>query len=169
MIQWTIIHFRRFCVCLLYVRWVWDQGSCWGSFFFFFSFFFLSFLFFPFFPFLKKLFNFTILYWFCHISTWIRHRYTRVPHPEPSSLLPPRTIHLSHPSAPTPSIQYRASNLHCSNTCPLSQWCHPTISSSVTLFASCPQSFPASAVDYKYSISVPWGECPMNWDEDSRI
>ena len=30
-------------------------------------------------------FNFTILYWFCHISTWIHHRYTRVPHPEPSS------------------------------------------------------------------------------------
>ena len=30
--------------------------------------------------------NFTILYWFCHISTWIRHRYTRVPHPEPSFL-----------------------------------------------------------------------------------
>ena len=37
-------------------------------------------------------FNFTILYWFCHIATWIRHRYTRVPHPEPSSLLPPCTI-----------------------------------------------------------------------------
>ena len=32
--------------------------------------------------------NFTILYWFCQISKWIRHRYTRVPHPEPSSLLP---------------------------------------------------------------------------------
>ena len=31
-------------------------------------------------------FNYIILYWFCHISTWIRHRYTRVPHPEPSSL-----------------------------------------------------------------------------------
>ena len=30
--------------------------------------------------------NFTIFFWFCHISTWIRHRYTRVPHPEPSSL-----------------------------------------------------------------------------------
>ena len=29
-------------------------------------------------------------------------------------------------------------------TCPLSQWCHPTISSSVTPFSSCPQSFPAS-------------------------
>ena len=31
-------------------------------------------------------FNFTILYWFCHISARICHRYTRVPHPEPSSL-----------------------------------------------------------------------------------
>ena len=32
----------------------------------------------------------------------------------------------------------------CSNSCPMTQWCHPTISSSVTLFSSCPQSFPAS-------------------------
>ena len=30
----------------------------------------------------------------------------------------------------------------CSNSCPLSQWCHPAISSSDTLF-SCSQSFPA--------------------------
>ena len=37
---------------------------------------------------------FTILYWFCHTSTWIRHRYTRVPHPEP--LLPPPSLY--HPS-----------------------------------------------------------------------
>ena len=49
-------------------------------------------------------FNFAILYWFCHISKWIRHRYTCVPHPEPSSLLPPHTISLGHPSAPAPSI-----------------------------------------------------------------
>ena len=45
------------------------------------------------------------------MSKWIRHRYTRVPHPEPSSLLPPHTIALGHPSAPAPSIQYCASNL----------------------------------------------------------
>ena len=31
-----------------------------------------------------------------------------------------------------------------SNPCPLSWWCHPTISSSVVPFSSCPQSFPAS-------------------------
>ena len=32
----------------------------------------------------------------------------------------------------------------CSNSCPLSQWCHPTISSSVIPLSSCPLSFPAS-------------------------
>ena len=31
-----------------------------------------------------------------------------------------------------------------SNSCPLSQWCHPTISSSAVSFSSCIQSFPAS-------------------------
>ena len=54
---------------------------------------------------------FTILYWICHTSTWIHHRYTRVPHPEPPILLPPYTIPLGHPSAPAPSILYHASNL----------------------------------------------------------
>ena len=48
---------------------------------------------------------------FCQISKWIHHRHTCVPHPEPSSLLPPHTIPLGHPSAPAPSIQHRASNL----------------------------------------------------------
>ena len=32
----------------------------------------------------------------------------------------------------------------CSDSCPLSQWGHPTISSSVKRFSFCPQSFPAS-------------------------
>ena len=32
----------------------------------------------------------------------------------------------------------------CSKSCSLSRWCHPTISSSVTLFSSCIQSFPES-------------------------
>ena len=39
-------------------------------------------------------------------------------------------------SSPTPGVY--------SNSCPLSLWCHPTISSSVLPFSSCPQSFPAS-------------------------
>ena len=70
----------------------------------------LSLFFFIFLNFILFL-NFTILYWFCQISKWIHHRYTCVPHPETSSLLPPHTIPLGHSSAPGPSIQYRASNL----------------------------------------------------------
>ena len=44
------------------------------------------------------------------------------------------------PGLPCPSV----SPTVCSNSCPLSQWCHPTISSSVVPFSSCLQSFPAS-------------------------
>ena len=47
---------------------------------------------------------------------------------------------LQHASLPCPSLSPRA----CSNSCPLSRWCYPTISSSVTPFSSCLQSFPAS-------------------------
>ena len=54
---------------------------------------------------------FTVLCWFCHTSTWIHHRCTCVPNPEPSSHLPLRTIPLGHPSAPAPSILYPVSNL----------------------------------------------------------
>src|SRR5574337_519787 len=57
------------------------------------------------------IFYFTILYWFCHTSTCIRHRCTRVPHPEPPSPLPPHTIPLGHPSASAPSFLYPALNL----------------------------------------------------------
>ena len=38
----------------------------------------------------------------------------------------------------------RSSPRACSNSCPSSRWCHPTLSSSVVPFSSCPQSFPAS-------------------------
>ena len=54
------------------------------------------------------LFYFTILYWFCHTPTWIRHGCTCVPHPEPHSHLPPYTIPLGHPSAPALSTLYHA-------------------------------------------------------------
>ena len=47
---------------------------------------------------------------------------------------------LQHARLPCPSLSPRA----CSNSCPLSWWCHPTISSSVVLFSSCFQSFPES-------------------------
>ena len=49
----------------------------------------------------------------------------RLQHPRPPCL-----------SSPTPRA--------CSNSCPSSWWCHPTVSSSVVPFSSCLQSFPAS-------------------------
>ena len=47
---------------------------------------------------------------------------------------------LEHTRLPHPSLSPGV----CSNSCLLSKWCHPTISSSVAPFASCPQSFPLS-------------------------
>ena len=60
------------------------------------------------------------------------------------SLWPHGLQHVTHP-CPSPSPRV------CSNSCPLSQWCHPTISSSVAPFSSCLQYFPAS------------GSLPMSW------
>ena len=47
---------------------------------------------------------------------------------------------LQHARLPCPSPSPGA----CSNSCPPSQWCHPTISSSVVPFSACLQSCPAS-------------------------
>ena len=55
-----------------------------------------------------------------------------------SDSLPPHG--LQHARLSCPSLSPRV----CSNSCPLSQWCHPTISSFITPFSSCPQSFSAS-------------------------
>ena len=47
---------------------------------------------------------------------------------------------LQHARLPCPPLSLRV----CSNSCPLSQWCHPTISSSVIPLSSCLRSFTAS-------------------------
>ena len=50
----------------------------------------------------------------------------------------PYELQHARPLCPSPTARVHP------NPCPLSQWCHPTISSSVIPFSSCPQSFPAS-------------------------
>ena len=53
------------------------------------------------------------------------------------SLWPHESQHARPPCpSPTPGLH--------PNSCPLSRWCHPAISSSVIPFSCCPQSFPAS-------------------------
>ena len=58
----------------------------------------------------------------------------------------------ARPSCPSPSPRV------CSNSCPLSQWCHPTILSSIIPFSSCLQSFPASGSFLKSQFFVSDGQ-----------
>ena len=55
-----------------------------------------------------------------------------------SDCLWPHELQHARPPCPSPTPRVHP------NSCALSQWCHPTISSSVVPFSSCPQSFPAS-------------------------
>ena len=55
-----------------------------------------------------------------------------------SDSLPPHESQHAKPPCPSPTPGVN------SNSCSLSRWCHPGISSSVVPFPSCPQSFPAS-------------------------
>ena len=82
---------------------------------------------------LQKLYNKLDLIWLWSISLSIKFSHSVV-----SNSLGPHG--LQHARLPCPSSTPRA----CSNSRPLSQWCHPNISSSVVPFSSCLQSFPAS-------------------------
>ena len=55
-----------------------------------------------------------------------------------SNSLWPHGLQHTRPHCPLPTPRVYP------NSCPLSRWCHPAISSSVVPFSSCPQSFPAS-------------------------
>ena len=62
-----------------------------------------------------------------------------------------------HARFPCPSPNPRA----YSNSCPLSQWCHPTISSSVFPFSCCTQSIPASKSSNESTLHMRW---PKYWN-----
>ena len=64
------------------------------------------------------------------------------------SLQPHELQHARPPcSSPTPRVH--------PNSCPLSGWCHPAISSSVVPFSSCPQSLPASESFGSHQKKIP--------------
>ena len=66
-----------------------------------------------------------------------------------NSLRPHESQH-ARPPCPSPTLGVYP------NSCPLSQWCHPAISSSIVPFSSCPQSFPASG-SFPMSQLFAWG------------
>ena len=63
-------------------------------------------------------------------------------------MTPWTTAHQASLASPTPGVY--------PNPCPLSRWCHPTISSSVVPFSSCPQSFPASGSFHESALHIRW-------------
>ena len=67
-----------------------------------------------------------------------------------SDSLRPRESQHARPPCPSPTPRVH------SNSCPSSRWCHPTISSSVVPFSSCPQSLPAS-VSFPMNQLFAWG------------
>ena len=83
-----------------------------------------------------------------------------------SNSLQPHGLQHTRPPCPSPTPRVY------SNSCPLSEWCHPTISSSVTSFSSCLQSFSASgsfqmsqlvtSVGQKIGVSASTSALPMN-------
>ena len=83
-----------------------------------------------------------------------------------SNLLQPHGLKLTRLPCPSPTPKV------CSNSCPLSQWCHPTISSPIFFFSSCLQSFQASrsfpmsqyfpSGDQSIGVSAPASVLPVN-------
>ena len=67
-----------------------------------------------------------------------------------SDSLRPHELQHTRPPCPSPSPRVH------SNSRPSSRWCHPTISSSVVPFSSCPQSLPASE-SFPMSQVFAWG------------
>ena len=71
---------------------------------------------------------------------------------QPCPTLRPHELQHARPpcTSPTPWVY--------PNSCPLSRWCHPTISSSVIPFSSCLQSFPASVSVQMSQLSASGGQ-----------
>ena len=67
-----------------------------------------------------------------------------------SDFLWPHELQHARPPCPPPTPGVHP------NSCPLSQWCHPAILSSIVPFSSCPQSLPASEI-FPMSQFFTWG------------
>ena len=80
---------------------------------------------------------------FCCRVKWISSVHSVMSNSATAWTVPP-----SLPPSPTPRVY--------SNSCPLSWWCHPTISSSVVPFSSCPQSLTVSE-SFPMSQLFAWG------------
>ena len=79
----------------------------------------------------------TLFFLPCHKTNCHKHQFSSITQLCPTLCNP---VDCSTPGFPVPSPTPRA----CSDSCPSSWWCYPTISSSVVPFSFCLQSFPVS-------------------------
>ena len=104
---------------------------------------------------------------------WMSYSSVQFSHSVVSDSLQPHESQHARPPCPSPTFQVHP------NPCPLSRWCHPTISTSVVPFSSCPQSFPPSGsfqmsqffASHGQSIGVPASTSvlPMNTQDWSHL
>ena len=83
--------------------------------------------------------------------------------PVVSNCLWPHGLQHARPPCPSPTPRVY------SNSCPLSWWCHPTISSSVVPFSSCFQSFPASGSFQMNQFFTSGGQSIAVWASTSVL
>ena len=90
------------------------------------------------------------LLWHFYMVSLLQFSSVQFSHSVVSDSLRPHEPQHTRPPCPSPTPQVHP------NPCPLSQWCHLTISSSVVHFSSCLQSFPASG-SFSMSQLFAWG------------
>ena len=80
------------------------------------------------------------------------HSSVQFSHSVMSNSLQPHGLHHTRLPCPSPTPRVHP------NSCPLSRWCHPTISSSVVPFSACLQFFPASRSSQMSQLFVSGGQ-----------
>ena len=85
-----------------------------------------------------------------HLSKYTYLTSVQFSHSVMSDCLRPHELQHARPPCPSPTPRVYP------NPCPLSQWCHPAISSSIIPFSSCPQSFPILG-SFPMSQLFAWG------------
>ena len=91
------------------------------------------------------------------IITFVPQSVSQFSHSVMSDSLRPHGLQHARPPCPSPTPRA------CSNLCPSSRWCHPTVSSSVIPFSSRLQPFPASGsfqwVSSSHQVAKVWCLC----------
>ena len=106
------------------------------------------------------LLNWSIVDLQCYVNFWCTAKWFSYLLFSHSVMFDSLQLHgLQHARLPCLSPTPRA----CSNSCSLSRWCHPTISSSVVPFSSCLQSFPASGSFLMSQLFALGGQSPIQY------